>query len=133
IRAQSVPRVMSGECLGYVCLCVDVTDQKHLEETNRNLAHPKRMAEMGELTAMIAHEINQPLGAILSNADAAEILLESPNPPLEQIREIISDIRKNDLRGDEAIKRIRALLRKREMQMLPLDLNDTITDVLRLV
>jgi PAS domain S-box-containing protein len=111
----------------------DVSDRRRAEEAQQNLAHASRLAVVGELTAMIAHEINQPLGAILSNADAAEMLLQSGKPPLEEIREIISDIRKNDLRADEAIRRIRNLLRKREIQMERLDINDTVSDVLRLV
>src|SRR5258708_14535218 len=82
---------------------------------------------------MIAHEVTQPLGAILSNADAAQMLLKSKKPPLNEIRQIVSQIRKNDLRADETIRRIRALLRKREIQMQPVDLHETIADVFRLV
>src|SRR6266478_4118633 len=62
-------------------ISIDITDQKLAEEANRNLVHASRVALLGELTASIAHEINQPLGAILSNADAAELLLESESPP----------------------------------------------------
>ena len=80
---------------------------------------------------MVAHEINQPLGAILSNADAAELLLDSADPPLGAIREILCDIRKSDLRANEAILRIRALLGKREICLQPVDLNATIVEVLR--
>src|ERR1041384_4765960 len=111
----------------------DFSDHKRAEEAQINLAHASRLAVVGELTAMIAHEVNQPLGAILSNADAAEMLLDSKSPPLEEIRAILSDIRKNDMRADEAIRRIRGLLRKREVQLQALDVNETITDVLYLV
>lgn len=111
----------------------DVSDRKRAEEAQQNLAHVSRLAVVGELTAMIAHEINQPLGAILSNAEAAELLLESGKPATEEVREILSDIRKNDLRADEAIKRIRELLRKHEIQMRPVDINEMVTDVVRLV
>jgi PAS domain S-box-containing protein len=116
ILAHAVPRLTAGgEFLGYIGSCIDITDRRRVEEANRNLAHVQRLAVMGELTAMIAHEVNQPLGAILSNADAAELLLESSNPPLDEIQKLW-DIRKNDLQA-----RIdppnRALLRKREMQM----------------
>ena len=134
ILAHAVPRMtMGGEFLGYIGSCIDITDRKRVEETNQNLAHAQRLAVVGELTAMIAHEVNQPLGAILSNADAAEMLLETENPPLDEVRQILADIRENDLRADEAIRRIRALLRKREMQMEQLNLNETVSDVLRLV
>jgi PAS domain S-box-containing protein len=111
----------------------DITDRKRAEQAQQGLAHASRLAIVGELTAMIAHEINQPLGAILSNADAAELLLQSSEPPLDTLREIISQIRKSDLRADETIRRIRGLLRKQEMHMQPVDLHDLIADVLRWV
>ena len=134
ILEQGVPRYEGdGDFIGFVGSAIDITDRKRAEEANQNIAHVSRLAVVGELTAMVAHEINQPLGAILSNAEAAEILLESENPPLEEIREILSDIRKNDLRADEAIRKIRTLLRKHELQLQPLDLNETVEDVLRLI
>ena len=111
----------------------DVSDRKRAEEAQQSLAHASRLAVAGELTAMIAHEINQPLGAILSNAEAAELLLKAEKPPLEEIREILSDIRKNDLRADEAIRRIRNLLRKDEMLMKPMDINETVSATVQLV
>ena len=111
----------------------DITDRKRAEEAQQNLAHASRLAVVGELTAMIAHEINQPLGAILSNAEAGEILMESETPPLDEIRQILADIRKNDLRANEAIRRIRDLLRKHKMQMEPLNINETVSSVIRLV
>ena len=77
-------------------------------------AHAWRLALIGELTATIAHEINQPLGAILSNADAAEMLLDSSIPPLDEVRQILSDIRKDDIRASEVIRCIRTLLQKHE-------------------
>jgi signal transduction histidine kinase len=88
---------------------------------------------VGEFTASIAHEINQPLGAILSNADAAEMLPEQSAPALDQVREILGEIRKDDLRASEVIRRLRALLRKRELQLEPVDLNDVSTAVVWLV
>jgi PAS domain S-box-containing protein len=110
----------------------DITDRKRAEEATRNLAHASRLAVAGELTASIAHEINQPLGAILSNADAAEMLLERPHPPLEEIRQILVDIRRDDQRASDVIRHLRALLRKHELEIEPLDLNELITEVLRL-
>jgi PAS domain S-box-containing protein len=109
----------------------DITDRKHAEEADRNLTHVSRLAVVGELTAMVAHEINQPLGAILSNADAARNAARNPGSAARRIREILSDIRRSDLRASEAVLRIRALLNKHEIQLQPVDLNGTIEDVLR--
>jgi len=111
----------------------DMTDRKRAEEVQRRLAHTARLAAVGELTAMVAHEVNQPLCAILSNAEAAETLLARDNPPLETIREIIKDIRDDNLRADEVIRGIRSLVGRREIQIQPVDLNRMITHVLRLV
>jgi PAS domain S-box-containing protein len=130
---DSITKVVDGEVAEFQGIGQDITERKRAEEARQNLAHASRLALVGELTAMIAHEVNQPLGAILSNADAAEMLMDSKNPPLAEIRQILVDIRKNDLRASEAIIRIRTLLRKREMEMLPLDVNETVADVLRLV
>ena len=111
----------------------DITDRKRAEDVQRRLAHSSRLAAVGELTAMVAHEVNQPLCAILSNAEAAETLLARENPPLDTIREIIRDIRDDDLRADEVIRGIRSLVGRREIQIHPVDLNRMVTHVLRLV
>jgi PAS domain S-box-containing protein len=111
----------------------DITDRKLVEKANRDLAHASRVAALGELTALIAHEINQPLGAILSNADAAELLLESKSPPLDEVRTILIDIRNDDIRASEIIRHIRSLTRKRAMQMEALEVNDVTAQVVRLI
>ena len=91
----------------------DVTDRKGMDETSRRLAHAGRLALLGELTASIAHEINQPLGAILANADAAEMLLERGTGDLSDVRTILADIRRDDLRASEVIRQVRSLVRQR--------------------
>jgi signal transduction histidine kinase len=103
--------------------------QRHRVE----LAHAGRLATVGELTASIAHEVNQPLGAILANVDAADMLLESGDSRLDEVREILADIRKDDLRASEVIQRLRRLLAKHEMAREFLDVNETVTEVLRLL
>ncbi len=111
----------------------DITDRKRAEEATRNLAHATRLAVVGELTAMIAHEVNQPLCAILSNAEAAETLLTLKEPPLPEVGRILAEICKEDLRASEVIRRIRGLVRNRDIQMQPLDLNEVASGVLQLV
>ncbi len=100
-----------------------------------------RLAVAGELTGSIAHEINQPLGAILSNADAADLILESglesglePGPAgagdrRPELRAILADIRRDDLRASEVIRRLRALLDRQQVEHQPFDLEGTLGEV----
>jgi signal transduction histidine kinase len=96
-------------------------------------AHAARLAAVGELSASIAHEIAQPLAAILSNAEAGEKLIESGRGNMEEIREILAAIRQDDERASAVIQRLRDLLRRAPVEMRPLDLNDTIAQAVRLV
>jgi signal transduction histidine kinase len=97
------------------------------------LTHAARLASMGELTASIAHEIKQPLSAILAHADTAELLLETDVPPLPEIQRILAEIRKDDLRASDVITRLRDLLGRHTMERRPVDLNETISDALVMV
>jgi len=115
------------QAIGY-----DITDRKRAEESGRQLAQAARFAVVGELTAMVAHEVNQPLCAILSNAEAAEIMLRSENPPLDELRNILADIRQDDLRADAAIRSIRSLVHRREFHPDSVELTETIDHVLRI-
>lgn len=100
------------------------------EQTRRlELAHASRLAVAGELTGSIAHEINQPLGAILSNADAAELILESGGDRREELRTILADIRRDDLRASEVIRRLRTTLARREVERKPFDLNAVASEI----
>lgn len=92
------------------------------------LAHASRRAIAGELTGSIAHEINQPLGAILSNAVAADLMLESGSCTREELREILQDIRRDNMRASEVIRRLRALLQNKELEHAPFDVNEAISD-----
>lgn len=122
-----------GRIVEFQAVGRDVTDRKRAEEAMQNLAHAGRLAVLGKLTGSIAHEINQPLGAILSNAEAAEMLLDSDVPPLDEVRNILADIRRDDLRASEVIRRVRALLGKRELAMIPCDLQEVTDEVVRLL
>ena len=94
------------------------------------LAHATRLQIGAQLAASIAHEINQPLGAILNNADAAIMMLDARGSvPATELRDIISDIRRADLRASEVIRRLRALLAQREVEQLPFGVEDMLHDV----
>lgn len=97
------------------------------------LAHMTRVATLGELTASLAHEINQPLAAILSNAQAAQRLLNDGSGDLGEIREILADIAADDQRAGEVIRRMRTLLRKGEFNPIELDVNELVDEVVGVV
>src|SRR5664279_3194399 len=88
---------------------------------------------MGQLASALAHEINQPLGAILRNAEAAELFMQSESPDLDEIRAILADIRKDDERAGNVITRMRGLLKRRELNTRPLDLGELVGDVASLL
>ena len=93
------------------------------------LAHMNRRATAGEMSASIAHELNQPLGAILSNTETAELILDLPSPNLDEIKEILADIRRDDHRASEVIRRLRSLLKKSVFEAKNIDLNETVREV----
>ncbi len=99
--------------------------RNHLIETT----HASRLAIAGELTATIAHEMRQPLAAILSNTETAEFLLDSEGDVREALRPILADIRRDDLRASEVTRRLRSLLAKHEVERRPTDLNAVVADV----
>jgi len=98
-----------------------------------DLARFARVRTLGGFALSLAHELNQPLSAILSNAQAARRFLASPNPPMDEVRAIIDDIDADDRRAGELIHGMRALLNHHEVEMSRFDLNDVIRDVARLV
>jgi signal transduction histidine kinase len=97
-----------------------------LQAQRVQLLHASRLAVAGELTASIAHEINQPLGAILSNADAAEMLIQSDQLSRDELLQILADIKRDDLRASEVIKRLRALLARHDTERRRFDLNEAV-------
>ena len=97
------------------------------------MAHMNRSVALGALSASIAHEINQPLGAILNNANAAEMLLKATPPALSDVADILGDIKRDDVRASEVVTRIRGLLRKTGIEVRDLDLNATVQDALKFI
>ncbi|UPJ99899.1 GHKL domain-containing protein [Bradyrhizobium sp. 172] len=101
------------------------------------LAHVNRFATAGELTASIAHEINQPLGSILTNAETAAAILQSQRPDIAalsdvvELREIVNDILQDDRRATEVIRRMRSLLKKAPFELKQLDLNEVVQETVR--
>ena len=90
--------------------------ERRAQRRREELAHMTRVATMGELTASLAHEINQPLAAILVNARAAQRLLATGAAARQEIDEILADIAADDQRAGEVIRRMRSLLRKGESE-----------------
>jgi PAS domain S-box-containing protein len=120
---RGVPRYSgSGDFLGYVGVAIDLTDRKLVEEARQKLIHVSRLAVVGELTTMIAHELNQPLTAMRLNLDVVKTLLET-TAPTDEVRNILGDIRAENVRAGEAIRRIRTLVSRHEMEMRLVDLN----------
>jgi signal transduction histidine kinase len=101
-------------------------------QRSAELAHVNRYSIAGELTATIAHELNQPLGSILTNTEAAELMIKkSPAPSLHEISEILADIRRDDQRASEIILRLRSLLKRAPFEVRDADLNEIVDDTVQ--
>jgi PAS domain S-box-containing protein len=112
---------------------IDITAAKLAElqllQQRDELAHLSRVATIGEMATMLTHELNQPIGTIHSNAEAAEILLQEDSPELDEVRAIVSDIRRDVWRAGEFIRGMRSLLRKREFKTERIDVRDLVEAV----
>lgn len=107
--------------------------QNELQHTRSELAHVARVTTMGELAASIAHEVNQPLGAIVGNADICLRWLQEEEVDLKQIAEALEDIANDGHRASQIISRIRSLVKKHVPEKTPLNLSDVARDVIGLV
>jgi len=134
-RAKSDELLQQLHLLGEVFANALARKQGELEaqRLRQDLAHIGRVSAMGELTASLAHELNQPLTAILANAQAAQRLLAADVQNLEEIREILNDIVADDKRAGDVIRRLRALVKKGDLERVSLDLNEIVSEVVWLV
>lgn len=129
-----------GTFLGYRGVCTDVTaairaDQAEaaLRKAQAELAHVTRVTTLGELTASIAHEINQPLAAVIANADACLGWLQRSPPDIQAARRSVEWIIEDGTRASDVIRRVRALAKRTEVEMAPLDLNGVVREAVALV
>ena len=123
----------SGEGVGFV---LDLTDRKRAEraytEVQMELAHANRVATIGQLSASIAHEISQPLGAVLSYANAASHWLAAQPPAVEEVRGALDFIVKSGVQASEVVDRIRALVKKAPPRTDKLEINEAVLEVIGL-
>jgi signal transduction histidine kinase len=121
----------------FIGTVMDVSERRISEEALRSasadLERASRLSTMGQLTASIAHEINQPLAAIITNAEACLLWLEADRPDLEEARQAATRIVRNGLRAADIIKSIRTQTRKSAPEMVSLDINDVIREVIVLM
>ena len=107
--------------------------EQEIAVQRNELAHITRVSAMGQLASSLAHELNQPLGAILRNAEAAELFLQDPSPDLDEVRAILADIRKDDQRAGEVIDRMRGLLTRRQVERCRFSINLLAGEIVALV
>src|SRR5467141_339343 len=141
VRSTGHPvRNISGDLLEYVGTSIDVTERKRGEQATRllaavqaDLAHLSRVTTMGELTASLAHEVNQPIAAAITNANTCMRWLAADTPNLEEARAAAMRIVKDGTRAAEIIKRVRLLFKKGSPERELVDLNEVVRDMIVLL
>jgi PAS domain S-box-containing protein len=133
----ALQRDENGQAAAVLQINTDITERKRVAEnlvsTQNQLAHMARVTTMGELAASIAHEINQPLAAVVTNGNACLRWMALAEPNLGEVRAAVSAIIKEGRRASDIIARIRALMKKSPPQMTQLHVNDLIREVLVLI
>jgi signal transduction histidine kinase len=129
--------IVAGQALLITALIVQRRRRRIAEAESQKrfaeMAHMNRRVSMGELSASIAHELNQPLGAIHNNAGAAEMLIKADPPKLQEVAEILADIKRDDRRASDVIARIRRMMRKNPIEVQDIDLNESIGEAIQMV
>jgi PAS domain S-box-containing protein len=134
----------TGQPVNVGNVCSDITERKRAEEKLRaseqrlldaqmELARVTRVTTLGELTASIAHEVNQPLAAVVANAEACLRWLNRATPDLDAVRRSVEWVIDDGNRASEVIRRVRALANKADIEKAPLDINDVVREVITLV
>ena len=137
-RSKSVlTQFTPSEGLFVLASIIDISERKQAEleaaRQRNEMAHLSRVTTLGELSGSLAHELNLPLGAILSNAQAAQRILANGGADVAEVREILNDIVSEDKRAAEVIRRLRLWLQKGEVQQHSLRINKVVRDVLKLI
>ena len=138
-HVRVVARAMRSEAdnVDFVGAVMDVTSIKlaelELQSTRTALAHVMRVTSLGELTASIAHEVNQPLGAVVANAEACLGWLDRESPDLNEAHAAIQRIVRDGHRAGEVIRRVRALIKRTDTQMVPLNVNEIVSEAMNIV
>jgi signal transduction histidine kinase len=138
-HVRVVARAMRSETdnVDFVGAVMDVTSirlaELELQSTRTELAHVMRVTSLGELTASIAHEVNQPLGAVVANAEACLGWLDRESPDLNEAHAAIERIVRDGHRAGEVIRRVRALIKRTDTQMVPLDVNEIVGEAMNIV
>ena len=126
-----------GAFLGYIGSCIDIAARKQAElehqRQNMELARVGRVAVMGELAASLAHEVNNPIGAMVANASAGQRLIAAGKIETEELNELLADIVADGRRAGEIVHGIRNMVRKGKDRRSLVEINDTIQDLLRIV
>jgi C4-dicarboxylate-specific signal transduction histidine kinase len=126
-----------GKFLGYRGTGTDITAtiradhaEQALRKAQAELAHVTRVTSLGELTASIAHEVNQPLGAVVANAEACLRWLDRETPDLAKARRSVEWVISDGNRASEVVRRVRALAKKTDVEKTPLDINTVVSEVI---
>ena len=126
-----------GAFLGYIGSCIDIAERKQAElnhqRQNMELARVGRVALMGELAASLAHEVNNPIGAMVANASAAQRLIAAGKLEADELNELLADIVADGRRAGEIVQGIRNMVRKGKERRSSIEINDTIQDLLRII
>jgi PAS domain S-box-containing protein len=130
-QTRAVPvRDKRGKIVKWYGVINDIEDRKRVEQLQADLAHVNRVSTMGELTASLAHEIKQPIGAAVTNAEACARLLDRGQPDVFEAREAALEVVKDAGRAAHIIDRVRSLYRKGSSQMDSVDVNELIGEML---